>query len=281
MPVVSLIQMAMEANRDANLRQAEELVCEAGSQGGQIICLPETFHNQFWPAFPPDLRYFEWAEPIPGPIVERFQRIAQDIAAVLVVPVWEKVGRSVYYNSAAVIDADGSLLGVYRKSHIPLNPVFREKMYFKPGNLGYPVFKTRYGNVGVYICHDRHYPEGARCLALGGADIILVPTATNDASLSSRVWEKELMAHAIFNEVFVAGINRVGVETAPDGTQLKYYGRSLICNPVGDILVQAGGETEILMTDCDWQEIDQRRIAWQFYRDRRPETYRSLTELIP
>lgn len=281
MPTVALIQMAMADERAANIAEAERLVREAAGRGGQIICLPELFAYPFWCAFPPDTDYFRWAEPVPGPTVEHFQRVAAEVGAVVVVPLWEKVGRSAYFNSAGVVDADGSYLGVYRKNHIPLNPVFSEKLYFKPGNLGYPVFKTRFGNVAVYICHDRHYPEGARCLALGGADIIVIPTATNDASLSSRVWEKELMAHAIFNEVYIAGVNRVGTETAPDGRQFKYYGRSLVANPVGDIMAQAGGETEIVLAACDWDEIDRRRVAWQFYRDRRPDTYRSLTELIP
>lgn len=281
MPTVALIQMAMVPEREVNLTEAERLVREAASRGGQIVCLPELFHNQFWCAFPPDLTYFEWAEPIPGPTVERFVRLAAETETAIVLPIWEKVGRSVYYNSAAVLDADGSLLGVYRKAHIPLSPIFQEKLYFKPGNLGYPVFKTRYGNVGVYICHDRHYPEGVRCLALEGADLVVIPTATNDSSLSKRVWEKELMAHAIFNELFVAGINRAGRESGPDGKSFVYYGRSLIANPAGDLLAQGEGGTEIVLAECDWKEIDQRRIAWQFFRDRRPDTYRLLTELVP
>ncbi|MCZ7570045.1 MAG: hypothetical protein M5U01_15875 [Ardenticatenaceae bacterium] len=273
--------MSMTADRCENLDKAEAMIRDAARDGAQIICLPELFQTVFWCAFPGDLRYFEWAEPIPGPTVERFQRVVRDCQAALVLPLWEKVGRSVYYNSAVVLDADGTLLGTYRKNHIPLSTTFNEKLYFKPGNLGYPVFATRYGTVGVYICHDRHYPEGARCLALAGADIIVIPTATNTASLSGKVWEKELMAHAIFNEVFVAGINRVGREVGPDDTQFDYYGRSVIVNAVGDILAQAGGEECALVCEVDWSEIDQRRIAWQFYRERRPETYGLLTEFVP
>jgi N-carbamoylputrescine amidase len=182
----------------------------------------------------------------------------------------------VYYNSAAMIDADGKLLGVYRKTHIPLNTIFYEKLYFKPGNLGYPAFETAFGKIGIIICHDRHYPEGARCSALNGAEILLIPSATPKASLSVKVWEKELMAHAIFNEFFVAALNRTGHENG-----YTYYGRSVICDPVGDILAQAGEGEEILMADCDLDQITERRRAWQFYRDRRPDSYGLLTQLIP
>jgi N-carbamoylputrescine amidase len=281
MPIVGLVQMAMETNRQDNLDKAEAMIRQAVKDSAEIICLPELFHSVFWCAFPPDLKYFEWAEPVPGPTVERFQHVARETKAVLIIPLWEKVGRSVYFNSAAVIDADGGLIGTYRKNHIPLSPLFQEKVYFKPGNLGYPVFKTHYGNVGVYICHDRHYPEGARCLALAGADIIFVPTATNDASLSGKVWEKELMAHAIFNEIFIAGLNRVGKETGPDGREFVYYGRSLVINPLGGIIEQVEGEECNLLCEVNWSEIDQRRIAWQFYRDRRPETYELITKFVP
>lgn len=281
MPVVGLVQMSMMQDRQNNLDKAELMVREAAQDGAEIICLPELFQTEFWCAFPADLEYFNWAEPIPGPTTERFQRVARETHAVVVVSLWEKVARSVYYNSAVVLDADGALLGIYRKNHIPLSPVFHEKLYFKPGNLGYPVFHTCYGNVGVYICHDRHYPEGARALALAGADIVLVPTATNDTSLSGTVWEKELVAHAIFNELFIAGVNRVGVETGSDGKAFRYYGRSLVIGPSGDILQQAGGDTCNLLCEVDWADIDERRIAWQFYRERRPETYGSLTEPVP
>lgn len=278
---VALVQMAMGTSREENLEKAEAMVRQAAQDGANIVCLPELFQTHFWCAFPGDLKYFEWAESIPGPTVDRFQQVAQDCGIALVVPLWEKVGRSVYYNSAAVLDADGSLLGTYRKNHIPLSTTFSEKLYFKPGNLGYPVFSTQFGKVGVYICHDRHYPEGARCLALAGSDIIVIPTATNTASLSGAVWEKELTAHAIFNEVFVGGVNRCGREVGPDGREFDYYGRSVIMGPTGDILGQLGSEEGNLLCALDWSEIDRRRIAWQFYRERRPDTYGPLTEPIP
>lgn len=272
---LGLIQMNCSAERKVNLDRAEGFIREAAQRGAQIVLLPELFHEFFFITYL-DMKYFDAAEPIPGPITERMQALAKALEVVIVAPIYERVGRSVYYNSAAVIDADGRLLGVYRKNHIPLNVIFYEKLYFKPGNLGYPVFDTRYGKVGVLICHDRHYPEGARALALNGAEILLVPSATPDASLSVRVWEKELCAHAIFNEFFVAGLNRVGRED-----KVTYYGRSVVFDPTGEPMAKAGADEEILLADCDLDKITERRRAWQFYRERRPDTYGILTQMIP
>ncbi|HEY1363031.1 MAG TPA: nitrilase-related carbon-nitrogen hydrolase [Xanthobacteraceae bacterium] len=272
---VGLVQMDCSGARERNLARAEQMIREAAGREAQVVLLPEVFHELF---FITDLnsRYFEAAEPIPGPITEAMQKLARELDIVIVAPIYECVERSVYYNSAAVIDADGKLLGVYRKNHIPLNTIFYEKLYFKPGNLGYPVFNTRYGKIGILICHDRHYPEGARALALNGAEIVLIPSATPDKSLSRKVWEKELCAHAIFNEYFVAGLNRTGQE----GNYL-YYGHSVAFDPAGEMLAQAGSGEEVLMVDCDLDLITQRRRAWQFYRDRRPDTYGILTALVP
>jgi N-carbamoylputrescine amidase len=267
--------MDCSGSREQNLATAERMIREAASKQAQVLLLPEVFHELF---FITDLnsRYFETAEPIPGPITAMMQKLARELAVVIVAPIYESVGRSVYYNSAAVIDADGELLGTYRKNHIPLNTIFYEKLYFKPGNLGYPVFSTRYGKIGILICHDRHYPEGARALALNGAEIVLIPSATPDKSLSRKVWEKELCAHAIFNEYFVAGLNRTGEEGS-----YVYYGASVAFDPAGELLAQAGSDEEVLVFDCDLDLITQRRRAWQFYRDRRPDTYGILTELVP
>ena len=251
------------------------MIREAAAKNAQIVLLPEVFHELF---FITDLnaRYFDMSEPIPGPITEAMRKLARELEIVIVAPIYERVDRSVYYNSAAVIDADGALLGVYRKNHIPLNTIFYEKFYFKPGNLGYPVFNTRHGKVGILICHDRHYPEGARALALNGAEIVLIPSATPDKSLSRKVWEKELCAHAIFNEYFVAGLNRTGQEG-----NYFYYGHSVAFDPTGEMVAQAGTDEQILIVDCDLDMITQRRRAWQFYRDRRPDTYGILTALVP
>ena len=272
---LALLQMNCSGAREQNMARAEQMIREAASKQAQILLLPEVFHELF---FITDLntRYFDRAEPIPGPITEAMQQLARELEVVIVAPIYERVGRSVYYNSAAIIDADGSLLGVYRKNHIPLNTIFYEKLYFKPGNLGYPVFDTRYGKVELLICHDRHYPEGARALALNGAEIVLIPSATPDKSLSRKVWEKELCAHAIFNEYFVAGLNRTGQEG-----NYFYYGHSVAFDPTGEMLAQAGTDEEVLLIDCDLDLITQRRRAWQFYRDRRPDTYGILTALVP
>ena len=272
---VGLLQMDCSGARGQNLARAEDLIRRAAGKKAQVVLLPEVFHELFF-ITDLDSRYFETAEPIPGPITDAMQKLARELEIVIVAPIYESVGRSVYYNSAAVIDADGRLLGVYRKNHIPLNTIFYEKLYFKPGNLGYPVFATRYGKIGILICHDRHYPEGARALALNGAEIVLIPSATPDKSLSRKVWEKELCAHAIFNEYFVAGLNRTGREG-----NYVYYGHSVAFDPSGEMLGQAGSDEEILIIDCDLDLITQRRRAWQFYRDRRPDTYGILTALVP
>ena len=272
---VALLQMDCSGERPRNIARAEDMIREAAGKGAQVILLPEVFHELFF-IMSLDMSVFDKAEPIPGPITERMQELAAELGTVIVAPIYESVGKSVYYNSAAVIDADGSLLGVYRKNHIPLSTKFYEKLYFKPGNLGYPVFETRFGRLGILICHDRHYPEGARALGLNGAEILLVPSATPTASLSVRVWEKELAAHAIFNEYYVAGLNRVGVEG-----EYTYYGRSVFLDPTGEIVAQAGEGEEVLIAECDLDVIVERRRAWQFYRDRRPDTYGVLTDLVP
>ena len=272
---VALLQMDCSGERPRNIARAEDMIREAAGKGAQVILLPEVFHELFF-IMSLDMSVFDKAEPIPGPITERMQELSAELGTVIVAPIYESVGTSVYYNSAAVIDADGSLLGVYRKNHIPLSTKFYEKLYFKPGNLGYPVFETRFGRLGILICHDRHYPEGARALGLNGAEILLVPSATPTASLSVRVWEKELAAHAIFNEYYVAGLNRVGIEG-----EYTYYGRSVFLDPTGEIMAQAGEGEEVLIAEWDLDVIVERRRAWQFYRDRRPDTYGVLTDLVP
>lgn len=272
---LALIQHASDIDRKETVTRVEGLVRQAASDGANLICLPEVFYAPF-AMTQLGYEFFEVAETIPGPITDRMSALAAQLGVVMVVPVYEHAARGVYYNTAAVIDSDGRLIGRYRKQHIPLSPIFYEKLYFKPGNLGYPVFDTSVAKVGVYICHDRHYPEGARILALGGAEVILIPVATPTASLSSQVFELEIQAHAVFNQVFVAAVNRVGQEG-----EYSYYGRSLICGPDGKILAQAGDGEETLMADLDLSEIDERRLRWQFYRDRRPTTYGPIAEEIP
>ncbi len=247
----------------------------AGKKGVQILCLQEIFNG---PYFCPsqDARWYDAAEPVPGPTVELMQEYARKYRMVMVVPVYEEAMRGVYYNTAAVIDADGSYMGKYRKQHIPHTAGFWEKYFFKPGDGGYPVFQTAYAKVGVYICYDRHFPEGARCLGLNGAEIVFNPSATV-AGLSQYLWKLEQPAHAVANGYFVGASNRVGTE-GPWNIG-KFYGSSYFVNPRGEFLAVASeDEDELVTADLDLAQIDEVRKVWQFYRDRRPEAYDELVQ---
>ncbi|HRI08112.1 MAG TPA: nitrilase-related carbon-nitrogen hydrolase [Nannocystaceae bacterium] len=251
------------------------MIEEAARRGVQILCLQEIFNG---PYFCPsqDRRWYGAAEPVPGPTTAVMSELARKHAMVIIVPVYEEAMRGVYYNTAAVIDADGAYLGKYRKIHIPQTAGFWEKYFFKPGDLGYPVFQTRYAKVGVYICYDRHFPEGARILGLNGAEIVFNPSATV-AGLSQYLWKLEQPAHAVANGYFVGAINRVGTE-APWGIG-RFYGSSYFVDPRGNFLAMASeDQDEVVVADIDLDMIDEVRQTWQFYRDRRPETYGKLTE---
>jgi beta-ureidopropionase len=264
--------------REAMFAKHLPFIEEAAQKKVQILGLQELFNGPYFcPAQDP--RWYDFAEPVPGPTTERLQPIARQHQMALVVPLYEREMAGVYYNTAAVIDADGSYLGKFRKIHIPQTAGFWEKYYFKPGNLGYPVFQTRYAKVGAYICYDRHFPEGARLLGLHGAEVVFNPSATV-AGLSQYLWKIEQPAHAVANGYFVAASNRVGTE-APWGIG-KFYGTSYIVNPRGEFLATASEDKdELVVADCDLEMIDQVRNVWQFYRDRRPETYEDLTRLLP
>jgi beta-ureidopropionase len=252
------------------------LIDQAGKAGVQILGLQEIFNG---PYFCPgqDKRWYDAAEPMPGPTTEIMQEYARKYGMVMVVPLYEREQAGVYYNTAAVLDADGSFLGKYRKNHIPQTSGFWEKYFFKPGNLGYPVFDTRFGKVGVYICYDRHFPEGARALGLNGAEIVFNPSATV-AGLSQYLWKLEQPAHAVANGYFVAASNRVGTE-APWNIG-RFYGSSYVVDPRGNFLcVASEDQDELVFADCDLDQIEEVRRTWQFYRDRRPETYDELTKL--
>ncbi len=246
---------------------------KAGEQGVQILCLQEIFNGPYF-CCSQDPRWYAAAEPVPGPTTERLAEYARKYEMVIVVPIYEEAMRGVYYNTAAVIDADGTYLGKYRKQHIPQTSGFWEKYFFKPGDGGYPVFETRYARVGVYICYDRHFPEGARCLGLNGAEIVFNPSATV-AGLSQYLWKLEQPAHAVANGYFVGAINRVGTE-APWNIG-RFYGTSYFVNPRGEFLAEASEEgDELVVADLDLGQIDEVRKTWQFYRDRRPEAYDEL-----
>ncbi|MAB81025.1 MAG: acyltransferase [Planctomycetes bacterium] len=251
---------------------------QAGKEGVQILCLQEIFNG---PYFCPsqDARWYDAAEPVPGPTVESLMPYARKYEMVLIIPVYEREQAGVYYNTAAVIDADGTYLGKYRKNHIPHTSGFWEKFFFKPGNLGYPVFQTRYAKVGVYICYDRHFPEGARLLGLNGAEIVFNPSATV-AGLSQYLWKLEQPAHAVANGFFMGCSNRVGNE-APWSIG-KFYGSSYFVDPRGSFLAEGTEDRDELVTaEMDLEVIEEVRRTWQFYRDRRPETYRDMAELLP
>ncbi len=280
-----LIQMALKAPTDkspqeiakAMLEAHVPLIEKAGAAGVQILCFQEVFNQ---PYFCPsqDAKWYMAAEPIPdGPTVRRMQDFARKHQMVIVVPMYEEAMTGVYYNAAAVIDADGSYLGKYRKTHIPQVAGFWEKFFFKPGASDYPVFNTRYCKLGVYICYDRHFPEGWRALALHGAEYIVNPSATV-AGLSEYLWKLEQPAAAVANGVYIGAINRVGVE-APWNIG-EFYGQSYFVNPRGQIeAIASRDKDELLVHDIDLAKVQEVRNVWQFFRDRRPETYGSLTEI--
>src|SRR5438128_3979415 len=246
------------------------LIEEAGQKGVQILCLQEIFNT---PYFCPgqDKKWYASAEAVPGPTTERLAVYAKKYNMVIIVPVYEKEQAGFLYNTAAVIDADGTYLGKYRKNHIPHTSGFWEKFFFKPGNLGYPVFQTRYAKVGVYICYDRHFPDGARLLGLNGAEIVYNPSATV-AGLSQYLWKLEQPAHAVANGYFVGAINRVGTEKP--WSIGEFYGKSYFCNPRGKIVAQASRDKdEVVVADLDLDMIQEVRRTWQFFRDRRPDSY--------
>ncbi len=257
------------------IRKHDRLIAQAARRGVEILCLQELFYGPYFCA-EQNARWYPLAEPIPqGPTVRWVERLAKKHKMAIVAPVYEVELTGVYYNTAAVIDADGRYLGKYRKHHIPhCHPGFWEKFYFTPGNLGYPVFETRFAKIGVYICYDRHFPEGARVLGLNGAEIVFNPSATV-AGLSEYLWELEQPAHAVANGYFIGAINRVGHERPWDIGE--FYGKSYFCDPRGKILAQASRDKdEVLVADLDLDMIQEVRSTWQFYRDRRPETYDAL-----
>jgi beta-ureidopropionase len=269
---------SLETIKQANIEKHIPLIEQAARDGVQIICMQEIFTGPYFCA-EQTTRWYDSTEQIPdGPTTQLMQELAKKHSMVIVVPIYEEESPGVYYNTAAVIDADGTYLGKYRKNHIPhVAPGFWEKFYFKPGNLGYPVFDTAYAKVGVYICYDRHFPEGARALGLNGAEIVFNPSATV-AGLSEYLWKLEQPAHAVANAYFVGAINRVGHEQPWDIGE--FYGQSYFCDPRGQFVATASRDkTELITAELDFDKIREVRNTWQFFRDRRPETYDELVEL--
>ena len=268
---------ALQEIRTQNLEKTLGYIEQAAREGVKILCMQEIFTAPYFCA-EQNARWYDTAEAIPdGPTVKLMQEVARKHQMVLVVPIYEEDGPGIYYNTAAVIDADGSYLGKYRKHHIPhCAPGFWEKFYFRPGNLGYPVFQTAYAKVGVYICYDRHFPEGARALGLNGAEIVFNPSATV-AGLSEYLWKLEQPAHAVANAYFVGAINRVGSE-GPWNIG-EFYGQSYFCDPRGQMMAVGSRDNDELITaELDLDQIREVRNVWQFYRDRRPDSYGDLTK---
>jgi N-carbamoylputrescine amidase len=261
--------------KKANIEHQMKFVEEAAEKGVQMLCFQEIFTTPYFCA-EQETKWYEAVEKIPdGPTVQMMQSVAKEHGMVLIVPIYEEEMSGIYYNSAAVIDADGKYLGKYRKNHIPhVAPGFWEKFYFRPGNLGYPCFDTAFARIGVYICYDRHFPEGARALGLNGAEIIFNPSATV-AGLSEYLWKLEQPAHAVANGYFVGAINRVGHEEPWDIGE--FYGQSYFCDPRGQMLAEASRDRdELVVADLDMDLIREVRNTWQFFRDRRPDSYDSL-----
>jgi beta-ureidopropionase len=267
---------AIQENMEKMIMKHEGFAAQASKQGVDILCFQELFFGPYFCA-EQDRRWYRYTQPIPGPLTERMQDLARKNKLVLIAPMYEEAATGVYYNTAVVIDSNGEVMGKMRKMHIPhLDPGFWEKFYFRPGNLGYPVFETASGRIGVYICYDRHFPEGARALGLNGAEIVFNPSATV-AGLSEHLWTLEQPAHAVANGYFIAAINRVGEEPWKTG---YFYGSSYIADPRGQIVVKGSRDKEeLIIGDIDLDMIREVRDVWQFYRDRRPESYGSLTEL--
>jgi beta-ureidopropionase len=265
----------IEEIKRANIEKHLAMIEDAAKQGVQILCMQEVFTTPYFCA-EQQTRWYDAVEKIPdGPTTKLMQETAKKHNMVIVVPIYEEEMTGIYYNTAAVIDADGSYLGKYRKHHIPhVNPGFWEKFYFKPGNLGFPAFDTAYARIGVYICYDRHFPEGARVLGLNGAEIVFNPSATV-AGLSEYLWKLEQPAHAVANGYFVGAINRVGHEQPWDIGE--FYGQSYFCNPRGQIIAEAPRDQDALVVaDLNLDMIREVRNTWQFFRDRRPESYQQL-----
>ena len=275
--VKSPAEASLQEVKEAMIEKHIRMIDEAGAKGVQILCLQELFYGPYFAA-EQDTRWYHFTERVPeGPTTRLMQEMAKKHQMAMVVPVYEEETTGIYYNTAAVIDADGSFLGKYRKNHIPhCLPAFWEKFYFKPGNLGYPVFKTRYATIGVYICYDRHFPEGGRMLGLHGAEIVFVPSATTSGH-SDNLWKIEQTSMAIANGYFVGTNNRVGREEPWNFGE--FYGSSYFCNPYGQILsIGSRDQDELVTSDLDLEMIDKVRSHWQFYRDRRPESYADIAK---
>jgi len=273
---LGLVQTACAADPNQNLAKAVWKIREAASRGAQIVCLEELFRSEYF-CREENAELFALAEPVPGPTTETLGVLARELSVVIVASLFERRAAGLYHNTAAVIDADGALLGTYRKTHIPDDPCYYEKFYFTPGDLGFPSFETRYGRIAVLVCWDQWYPEAARLAALGGPTVLFYPTAIGwhqhekeqHGAAQRDAWITVQRAHAIANGVYVAAVNRVGVERT-----LEFWGSSFVAGPFGEILAQASKDKEeTLVVDCDPRQVEEVRRNWPFLRDRRIDAY--------
>jgi len=291
---VGLVQMHCTADPDDNVKRAAQFVRDAARQGAQVVCLPELFKTQYF-CQREDAALFDLAEPIPGPTTEILTKVAHEAKVAVVASVFEKRARGVYHNTAVMIDSDGKILGLYRKMHIPDDPLYYEKFYFTPGDLGFKAFDTNYGRVGTLVCWDQWYPEGARLTALAGAEVIFYPTAIGwhpsekeqFGKAQHDAWRTIQRSHAIANGVYVAVVNRVGHETGDirgnevKGAGLEFWGGSFLCDPFGVVLAEASHDKEeILIGEVDAQKMEDVRRNWPFLRDRRIDSYSAITSRL-
>ncbi|HWY85072.1 MAG TPA: carbon-nitrogen hydrolase [Gemmataceae bacterium] len=282
---VGLIQMRCETDLQANLEKAVKLVGHAARAGADIICLPELFRSQYF-CQRCDPVLFDLAESIPGPSTQRLQQTAKELGKVIVASLFEKRGPGLYHNTAVVLDADGSMLGIYRKMHIPDDPLYFEKYYFTPGDLGFKTFDTRFGRIGVLVCWDQWFPEAARLTALQGAQLLVYPTAigwhprekAEFGTAQHQAWETIQRSHAIANGIYVAAVNRVGHE-GPEGGGLDFWGASFLSDPFGTLLARGSHDREeVVMASCDPAKMEDIRRNWPFLRDRRIDAYGAMTK---
>ena len=281
---IGLIQMRCSPDPGENLAKGLANIRQAARRGAQIICLPELFRSQYF-CREENTEMFSLSEPVPGPSTEALSKLARELDVVIVGSVFERRAAGVYHNTAVILGADGALLGKYRKMHIPDDPQYLEKFYFTPGDLGFRSWDTRYGRIGVLVCWDQWYPEGARLTAMTGAEIIFYPTAIGwlppeKAEYGERqqaAWETVQRGHAIANGVYVAAVNRVGFETSSAGG-IEFWGGSFVADPNGRILTKAGHSEETLIVQCDLGQVDVVRTHWPFLRDRRVDAYAGITQ---
>ncbi|MDQ6622243.1 MAG: carbon-nitrogen hydrolase [Verrucomicrobiota bacterium] len=285
---VALVQMRCGADPEANLARAIDFIGEAAGRGAGIVCLPELFRSQYF-CQAEDHANFALAETIPGPSTDSLGKVARENKVVIVASLFEKRAAGVYHNTAAIIDADGKLLGKYRKMHIPDDPAFYEKFYFTPGDHGFKAWPTQRGHIGVCICWDQWYPEAARLTALRGAQLLFYPTAIGWHPAEKEkygvaqhsAWETMQRSHAISNGCFVAAVNRVGFENPAGGAGLEFWGQSFICAPSGEILAKASVDREeIVLAEVEWARVDEQRTHWPFLRDRRIDAYVGIEQRL-